>query len=233
MTIDLAQKAVSLALSGKWEEAIEANKQILQGDSENIDALNRLGRAYAEVGKISKAKTLAHKVLKLDAFNTIAEKALKKWENLSDGQAIKSGPSSASEFLEEPGKTKLVSLMHLCNPDVIAKLDAGDEVKIHAHSHRISITAIDGTYIGKLPDDLSSHLRKLIQYGNEYKALIKAISTDCIKVLIRETKRTEKVAHIPSFSPEKVEYISFTPPELVHNKTNEFVQEETEETSSF
>jgi hypothetical protein len=28
----------------------------------------------------------------------------------------------------------------------------------------------------------------------------------------------KKLADIPSFSSEKIEYISFTPPELVHNK---------------
>lgn len=221
MNIDLAQKAISLALSGKWEDAIDINKQILQDDSENIDALNRLARAYAEVGKISKAKSTAHKVLKLDSINSIAEKALKKWESLSDGEVSKSGQSSSQDFLEEPGKTKIVGLMHLCNPDIIAKLDAADVVQIDSHAHRVTITTLDGTYIGKLPDDLSSHLRKLITLGNEYSALIKSISPTAVKVLIREIKRSEKMAGKPSFSSEKIEYVSFTPPELVHEKGEE------------
>jgi hypothetical protein len=110
--------------------------------------------------------------------------------------------------------------MHLCNEDVLAKLDSGDEVNIRPHGHRISITTKSGKYIGKLPDDLSVHLRKLIKYGNEYKALIKSIEPKSVKLFIREVSRTQKLRDIPSFSPEKIEYISFTPPELVHKKGN-------------
>jgi len=37
-------------------------------------------------------------------------------------------------------------------------------------------------------------------------------------VFIRETKRVKEVADIPSFTSEKINYISFTPPELIHKK---------------
>ncbi len=112
----------------------------------------------------------------------------------------------------------MVKLLHPCDAKVLARLDAGDEVIINTHAHRVTVTTLNGTYIGKLPDDLSVHLRKLIKYGNEYKVLVKSTDACSVKIFIRETKRSKKLADIPSFSTEKIEYISFTPPELVHKK---------------
>jgi tetratricopeptide (TPR) repeat protein len=220
MDLDLAQQAVSYAISGNWEKALQINKLILKENPKDVDSLSRLARAYAELGDFNKARRHAKKVLSIDPFNKIASKSLDKWKDLKQGETIKSGPSFAQAFLEEPGKTKLISLMHICNPDVLAKLDSGDEVKINTHGHRITITTVDGIYVGKLPDDLSAHLRNLIKYGNEYLAIVKSIDKNDIKIFIREIKKSKKLKDIPSFSADKIEYISFTPPELVHTKAN-------------
>lgn len=228
MDEELAQKAVSAAISGNWEIALKLNKVILKENSKDIDALNRLARAYAELGEMDQAKKVAKKVLKLDPFNAIASKSLEKWKKLRKGETIVSGPSSAQAFLEEPGKTKIVTLLHLGDKKVIAKLDSGDEVRLNPASHRVSVIAMDGKYIGRLSDDLSARLRKLIKYGNEYQVFIKSIEKDTVKIFIKETKRAEKLADIPSFSSEKIDYISFTPPELVHKK-EELSEEEAEE----
>jgi tetratricopeptide (TPR) repeat protein len=198
--MELAQKAVSCALNGKWDEAVKVNKQILKHDPEDVDALNRLARAWAELGDLTKAKKIAQKVLKIDPFNTIAAKSLKKWKGLKKGEAKATKPSSANAFLEEPGKTKIVTLVHLGDQKkVLAKLNAGNEVKFKPHAHRISVTTKDGDYIGRLPDDLSSRLRKPIQHGNEYQVLIKSSSPQEIKIFIRETKRAKALANTPSF----------------------------------
>jgi tetratricopeptide (TPR) repeat protein len=198
--MDLAQKAVSCALDGKWDEAVKVNKQILKHDPEDVDALNRLARAWAELGHLSKAKKIAQKVLKIDSFNTIAAKSLKKWKGLKKGEVKTTKPSSANAFLEEPGKTKIVTLVHLGDQKkVLAKLNAGDEVKLKPHAHRISIVTKERGYIGRLPDDLSSRLRKFIQRGNEYQVLIKSSSPQEIKVFIRETKRAKTLTKTPSF----------------------------------
>ena len=227
MKDDLAQKAVSLALSGNWEDALLVNKKILQDNLRDVDALNRQARAYAELGKLSKAKACAKKVLKIDPFNTIALKSLEKWKELKRGEALTSTPTSPQTFLEEPGKTKILSLIHLGDYKVIAKLDSGDEITLNTRSHRISALSNDGKYIGRLPDDLSARLKKLIKLGNEYIAFIKFANTKEVRVFIRETKRARKLADIPSFSTEKIEYVSFTPPELVHKK--EIYENEAEE----
>ncbi len=231
MDKSLAQTAISHALSGSWQEAIKVNKAIIKKDPQNIDALNRLARSYAETGDISKARKTAQTVLKIDPFNNIASKALAKWRGLKKGETIVSGPSKANMFLEEPGKTKIVSLLHLGDSKLLSKLDAGDEVYLNTHGHKICIATANGKYIGKLPDDLSAHLKKLIRFGNQYSVFIKSIDTNCIRVFIRETKRAKRLERIPSFSSEKIEYISFTPPELVHKKVGlpETTQEGEEE----
>ncbi len=218
MNENLAQKAVSAALKGNWEEAKEINLQILKSSSKDIDALNRLARAYAELGDMQMARKSARKVIKLDPYNTIATKSLEKWKGLKKGDTITSKPSAAGTFLEEPGKTKIVSLIHLGDSKTIVKLDAGDEVKLNPQGHRVSVSTNDGKYVGRLSDDISSRLKKLIKLGNKYQTFIKSAEPGEVKVFIRETHRTEKLADIPSFSTEKIDYISFTPPELVHKK---------------
>lgn len=218
MNDDLSSKAVSAALNGNWEKAIEINKSIIKRDSKDVDALNRLARALAEHGDLNKAKTTARKVTKIDPFNKIALKSLEKWKKLKGGETYVSSPSSAKTFLEEPGKTKIVSLIHTGSVKTLSKLDSGDEVRLNSHGHKISVCTPDGKYIGRLPDDLSARLKQLIKHGNEYQIFVKSQTDNEVKVFIRETKRSEKLSDIPSFSSEKIDYISFTPPELVHKR---------------
>jgi hypothetical protein len=177
-----------------------------------------LARAYAETGNITKAKKTSLKVLKHDPFNQIAKRSLDKWKTLKKGQSFALPPSKADSFLEEPGKTKIITLLNLSNKSTIAKLDAGDQVNLNTHSHKVSVCTSDNKYIGKLPDDMSAHIKKMIKYGYQYSTLIKSVSQNDVKVFIRELKRPGNMEDIPSFSAEKVEYISFTPPDLVHNR---------------
>ena len=150
---------------------------------------------------------------RLNMFNSSPNRSSKKGE--------KAVPTkfSARVFLEEPGKTKIVSLLHLGDSNkVLANLDSGDEVVLKLGSHRISVCTLNRKYIGRLPDDLSVSLIKLIKRGNEYQVFVKSSKPQEIKVFIRETKRAKDLESIPSFSSEKINYISFTPPELVHKK---------------
>lgn len=208
MDTDPAQTAVAQALAGNWKGAVKLNKEILKKDPKDVDALNRLARAHAELGNSKKAKSLVEKVLKIDPFNTIATKALLKWKDAAGSKTPQIAITSVEVFLEEPGKTKLVSLLYLGDPSLISKLDAGDEVKFSQGAHRINVITIDGKYIGRLPDDLSARLRRFIKAGNIYKVVIKSTQPDDVKIFIKEVKRADALADVPSFSP----------PELVSKK---------------
>jgi tetratricopeptide (TPR) repeat protein len=229
MDRDLAQEAISYALAGKWQKAVEVNLKIISGNHKDTEAMNRLSRAYAELGKLQKARKIAQEVLILDPFNTIASKSLEKWKGLKKRDALAAPPSPPETFLEEPGKTKIVSLIHLGGQKILAELDAADEVKLDTHSHRVAVNTISGKYIGRLPDDLSARIKKLTNMGNEYQAFIKCTDKTDTKIFLKEIKRAPKLSDTPSFPAEKIDYISFTPPELVHKKEERIEIEPEEE----
>ncbi len=231
MEITLAQKAISLALSGNWKEAIEINLLILKENPEDTEALNRLAKAYSENGQMAKAKETAHKVIKLDPINPIAKKCLDRWNSM-DGET-NHGDShvvSSDSFLEEPGKTRLIQLVNTGDIKLFASLDPGEEVKLSSYSHKVSIMTKDGKYLGRLPDDVAARIRGLIKAGVKYQVLIKSIQAKDVTVFIRETFRSDEAPDMLSFPTEKIEYVTFTPPELVHKEQPEIGgEEETQE----
>ena len=48
---DLSRDAISLALKGDWERAAEVNQALLELFETDVDAMNRLGKAYRWRGK--------------------------------------------------------------------------------------------------------------------------------------------------------------------------------------
>lgn len=198
--------AINAALSHNWEEAIRLNNLILESDPVNIDAFNRLGFAYTQQGNIDKAKKAYNSVLKLDAYNQIAQKNLVKLQN-------KNGSSSAITFvsplmfLEEPGKTKIISCINPAPATVIATLSCGQEVKMKVKKHCIEIRNDANMYLGALPDDISYKLGKYIEGGNEYKVVIRSVAKNNLTVFIREMSRGSKYFDQPSFTPVSI-YVS-------------------------
>lgn len=214
METSLAQKAVSLALSGDWQEALKINLEILSMNPEDTEALNRLARCYSETGQTEKAVATTQKVLDIDPINTIAQKCLSKWRTVRPGENHSSPTPPGESFLEESGKTKMITLVNPGDESVFANLDSGDEVKLAPFSHKVSIVDNAGKYIGRLPDDLAARLRCMLKKGIKYQTLIKSIDPKYVTVLIRELENKTGIA---SFPPEKIDYVSFTPPELVHH----------------
>lgn len=218
MNPSATQTAINLALAGKWEEAIKVNLEILAVTPDDIDALNRLARAYTELGKIDEAREATKKVLKIDPFNSIALKFQERLKLAKEGSISASSNATfhPAAFLEEPGKTKLITLLNLGESEVFTNLDPGEEVKFICYPHKISVSTLDGKYIGRLPDDIAARLRNLIKAGNKYQVLIKSISPKNVTVFVREIANNPKTANTPSFPSEKIDYVSFTPPELIH-----------------
>ena len=218
METSLAQKAVSFALSGNWEEALKVNLEILSQGPEDVDALNRLARCYSEMGNAGKAVATTQKVLKIDPINSIAKKCLLRWKVVRPGECHNSCTQSGEAFLEESGKTKMVTLLNPGDSSLFANLDSGDAVKLSPYPHKVSVVDDSGKYIGCLPDDLAARLRNFMKKGNKYQVLIKSIDSKDVTVLIRELENKTGIA---SFPPEKIDYVTFTPPELVHRDVPE------------
>lgn len=182
---DLAQQAVNSALTGNWKEAIKLNAKILKRDKKDVEALNRLAKAYAECGEIKKAKAASKRALTIEPSNQIALRCFSQWKKLKAKNNLSIDTPLEKLFLEEPGKTKIITLIHIGSPETIATLYAGNEVVVSPHPHRVSICTTAGKYIGRLPDDFSARVRRLIKKGGRYQAYIKAVEAEKIKIFIR------------------------------------------------
>lgn len=197
---NLARRAIMAALANDWTAALEANLAILSEEPDNTDALNRGARAHLQMGNISEAKAFSEKVLILDPANTIASKFIDKCRvYVPDGVSSFKNLRVSEFFLEVPGKTKIVSLINLCNPSIIARLDAGDIVHMTPKTHKVAIVTPDTTYIGRLPDDIATRIIYFIRSGNEYESFVKSASTSEVKIFIKETKRAQTLSQTPSF----------------------------------
>ena len=191
----IKQKAITAAKHGDWEQAIEANLQILDQNDHDTLALNRLGVAYLQLGKNSDAKKTFQRVMELDKANIIAQKHLK---NLKEKQSPLKIGFSKQHFIEEPGKTKIVELHRLSGKQVLLTLSVGDECELILKKRYISVEC-HGQYVGSLPEDISFRLSKLIKSGNQYLCTVHSISHCACTIFLKELKRSRKNRNIHSF----------------------------------
>lgn len=210
MDISLEDQAIDSALKCNWEQAIEINKKILLDETDDVEALNRLARAYYETGDIKNAKKTTDLVLEIEPSNKIAEKAISKYKSNKAGSNNPTDHANIdiSDFIEETGTTKQTLLLNICSDNLISTLNSGDELLLATHSHKVSVTTLDKKYVGKLADDLSARIRLFTKNGYHYKTIVKSTDKKCIRVIIRETKRGKGFEDKQSFPRESSESIS-------------------------
>jgi len=193
--------AITAALQARWDDAIKANEEILSLSPNDTSALNRLGIAYLKTKQPGNAKKSFQKVLELDPFNTIAKTNLKKsspkFSKDYDNTTLLSNHTFS--FIEEPGKSKVISLANLGEPHTIATLYTGLETELKIAARKVKVVLNDN-YIGSLPDDISIHLIRLIKAGYKYQTLVKSADTDSVQVYIKEVKNSKKLKGTPSFT---------------------------------
>ncbi|MBI2017976.1 tetratricopeptide repeat protein [Candidatus Daviesbacteria bacterium] len=198
------KKAIDAALNSRWEEALLLNQQILKENKQNVDALNRLARAYFELGDLIKSKKYYNLALKYDPYNPIAQKNLKiikAFKGIPNGRNnLRPSPLiSPSMFLQEPGKTKIVALLKVAEPAKLSQIYCGMSVLFSIKQRGISVTDTGNSYLGVLPDDLAHNLIRLIKGGNKFSALVKSVRVNGVSIMIREEKRSQRFRNQPSF----------------------------------
>ncbi len=123
-----SRQAIDLAMVGRWQEAIVINRGIIGNFPNDVDAYNRLGRAYVETGKYEEAKEAYGQALQFDPYNMIAEKNIHRLANLkkpAKNTEIKKMTLQKVEprgFIEEVGKAAILKLESLASKDVLAGL---------------------------------------------------------------------------------------------------------------
>jgi tetratricopeptide (TPR) repeat protein len=210
--------AIQAALAQDWKEAIRQNIALLKSDKTNISLLNRLGFAYLQSGQITQAKKTFLKVMRLDSYNQIAAKNLKKLGLVrqKDLLKVKRNQGTPLSFLEEPGKTKIVECVNTAPFAILSAVSPGEEVELKARNHVVEVRSGRHVYLGALPDDLSFRLIKFLAVGNTYQALVKSIGKNSLMVFLREMSRGKRFANQPSFATTAL-YVPFAHTESTHD----------------
>ncbi len=203
-----SKQAIALAMQARWREAIEANKSLIDSFPNDVDAYNRLGKAYMEIGEYAQAKEAYSRTIELDPYNTIAKKNLNRLSRLGE---IAVGPEDDSQkaepehFIEEAGKAGVVKLYSLAPAEVLAKMVAGDKVYLKIDGSSLSVENSRGEYLGEIDPKHGQRLIRLMGGGNKYSAAIISSSEDMVTVIIREVYRDPSQAGQLSFPPKVVE----------------------------
>lgn len=198
----LRAKAIQAVKDADWKNAVLINQEILEQSPKNLEAMNRLGLALLKLKKEKEAKKVFKNVLTIDRSNIIANKHLKKIKNKEKTPDIIF--NNNADFIEEPGKSKIISLHRLTSSSQLNKLKVGQQCFLQTKNRYISIVDDKKKHIGALPEDISFRLSKLIAGGNQYSCVIYKIDDKQCCVQLKEVLRSKKNSQLQSFPSKKI-----------------------------
>ncbi|HLX39720.1 MAG TPA: tetratricopeptide repeat protein [Ktedonobacteraceae bacterium] len=181
--------AIQQALSSQWENAVVTNRNILNIYPTDHEALNRLGKAYSELGHYTEARQAYTQTLKYSPGNTIAKKNLDRLALLQEESTkthIGAERIDPRLFIEETGKTGTTELINIAHASVLAKVGVGDKVQLSVVGHTIQVKNALGEEIGRIEPRLANRLISFIEGGNRYAAAILAMEQGQVRLIIRE-----------------------------------------------
>ena len=203
-----SKQAIALAMQGRWREAAAANKRIIASFPNDVDAYNRLGRAYMELGEYSQTRKAYGRAIELDPYNAIAKKNLRRLSQLGEPVAGLEADSRTAEphhFIEEVGKAGVVNLHRPAPPEILARMVAGDRVYLKMDGASLMVENGRGEYLGEVEPKHAQRLIKLMVGGNRYTAAIISTTEDAVTVIIREVYQDPSQAGQLSFPPKGFE----------------------------
>ncbi len=200
---DWGKEAIALALKGEWERATEVNQAILSLFSDDVDAMNRLGKAFMELNEYDRARKILGEVVVKAPYNTIAKKNLARLVQLENiptpsKQARKTGNVSQL-FIAESGKSGTTILQKAASYRIAASTAPGNPVSLVVEKNVIRAYVREDEYLGQMEPKLARRLLKLIDGGNRYEAAVIGVDEGGISIMIRETYRHPSLHNICSF----------------------------------
>ena len=194
-------EAIELALANRWVEAVQVNRGIMDRFGPDEDTLNRLGKAYTELGQLTEATDAYKGTLKMNPVNPIAVKNLSKLQALRGGQPVPSSKAKVDvdAFIEETGKTSLTALHVHAEGDPCSKVAGGDPVKLIVAGDTMNVETSRGIYLGHLEHALGRRLIKFLEGGNRYSGAVATCDGGAVKIIVRETYQDPKFFGRPSF----------------------------------
>lgn len=184
-----SKQAISLAMQGRWREAVVTNESLIENFPNDVNAYNRLGKAYMELGEYSKAKGAYTRALELDPYNAIAKKNLVRLSRLGETTTAPGDESLKAEphqFIEEAGKAGVVNLYHLAPPEILAKMVAGDRVNLKVNRSSLVVENGRGEYLGEVEPRHGQRLIGLMEGGNKYTAAVISSTEQVVTIIVRE-----------------------------------------------
>jgi tetratricopeptide (TPR) repeat protein len=184
-----SKEAITLALQGRWKEAIAVNKGLIESFPSDLEAYNRLGRAHMELGEYKDAEAAYKKTLEIDQYNAIAQKNLQRLSYLkkTKSTAETTHKLEPQQFIEEIGKAGVVQLNNLAKPAVLARVVAGDIVNLKVKDNNLLIESNRKEVLGQVEPRHGQRLVRLMRGGNRYSAAIVSSADKAVTVIIRET----------------------------------------------
>lgn len=186
----LAEQAIASAAAGKWSDAADINRKLLELGPE-AEAENRLAKALWELGELGSAREHYQAALALDPTNRIAERNIDRLRTLlvAAGEktvAAQDGSKAPVRiFVEETGKTGFAHLIDLADPKKLAQVNPGDAVELTPEGNRL-IAISNGVRIGIVEPRVAARLLKLIADGNKYYAGVTSLGAQDVRIIIRE-----------------------------------------------
>ena len=204
-----SKEAIDLAMQGKWREAVEINREILENFPRDVDACNRLGRAYMELGQLANATEAYSRTVELDPYNAIANRNLRRISDMdqSESEDVDTDEVAPRQFIEEIGKSGTTALEEIAPKEKRARMVSGDRVFLKVDNNTLIVENRRGEYMGRVPARYAQRLVRLILGGNEYAATIVTSKADELSVIIRETYQHPSQMGKLSFPPKGMEEV--------------------------
>jgi hypothetical protein len=202
-----SKEAIDLAMQARWQEAVEVNKEIIALFPQDVETLNRLGRAYMELGQYTLAREAYGRSVELDPYNAISNRNLRRLNDLkeSPGTTVETARVDPHHFLEEIGKAGVVTLLELAPKENRAIMVAGDKVYLKVSGSTLIVENSRGEYMGKVEPRYAQRLIRLIKSGNQYTASVIKSTMDMMTVIVRETYQHPSQVGKLSFPPRGME----------------------------
>ena len=186
----LAEQAIAHAAAGKWSDAADANRRLLELGPD-AEAENRLAKALWELGELGAAREHYQAALALDPTNRIAERNIDRLRTLLVAAGEKTVPAIDGSkapvriFVEETGKTGFAHLLDLADPRKLAQVNPGDAVELTPEGNFL-VASSNGMRIGTVEPRVAARLLKLIADGNKYHAGVTSLGAVDVRIIIRE-----------------------------------------------
>ena len=182
-----ARTAVRLAMNGEWAEAAQLNREILEAAPDNVEAMNRLGKALTELGEPGRALDAFRRALALSPGNPIAAKNVERLLAESNTPQPRSCNGAGSTlkprmFIAESGKSADVTLLASTglNPS------PGTPVTLEANGSTLGVMAPDNSCLGLVPSNMARRLLCLMSGGNRYEGAVSGTANGAVRVVLRE-----------------------------------------------